>query len=160
MILALDPGSITGWAVGDEIGIVDSGTWNIAPGKKDLPGIRYLNLLRNLDQIHLKYHAEMIVYEKSYQRSQIAGQYFHGFVATLQTWCARESIPTEIVYSNTLKKWATGDGHATKHQMVALGAERFNLPEADDNEIDALWLLEMKRKEVTLLIEHLRRWER
>lgn len=40
----------------------------------------------------------------------------------------------------TLKKWATGDGHADKHKMMLFCNKRWGLEPLDDNESDAIHL--------------------
>lgn len=46
----------------------------------------------------------------------------------------------EFVNPAVLKKWATGDGHATKAQMVAACKERYGVIPVDDNAADACHL--------------------
>ena len=46
----------------------------------------------------------------------------------------------EFVNPAVLKKWATGNGHATKAQMVAACKERYGIIPVDDNAADACHL--------------------
>lgn len=43
-ILALDPGSSCGLAVGSPAGVDASGVWQLAPGRGESPGMRYVRL--------------------------------------------------------------------------------------------------------------------
>ena len=46
----------------------------------------------------------------------------------------------QTVNPAVLKKWATGDGHATKTQMVAACKDRYGIVPVDDNAADACHL--------------------
>lgn len=55
--------------------------------------------------------------------------------------CDELDLPEpEFVNSATLKKWATGDGHATKAQMIAACKSRYGIVPIDDNAADACHL--------------------
>ena len=55
--------------------------------------------------------------------------------------CDELDIPEpEFVNPAVLKKWATGDGHATKTQMVAACKDRYGIVPVDDNAADACHL--------------------
>jgi len=47
-----------------------------------------------------------------------------------------------------LKKFATGHGNADKQGMIAEARRRFKADLADDNEADALWILDWARREI------------
>ena len=66
----------------------------------------------------------------------------------MQESCARHSIEHAGVHSATLKKWTTGKGNADKTAMIEADARRFGVPVTDDNEADALALLEYAKGEL------------
>lgn len=70
------------------------------------------------------------------------GNKMHGaFRTTLLEVCDELDIPEpEFVNPAVLKKWATGDGHATKTQMVAACKDRYGIVPVDDNAADACHL--------------------
>ena len=42
-----------------------------------------------------------------------------GLLATLSAWCEHHQIPYQGVPVGTIKKYATGKGHADKDEMIA-----------------------------------------
>jgi hypothetical protein len=75
-------------------------------------------------------------------------------LAACKPWCAVHAIPV-----GTLKKFATGKGNATKEEMLSafvycnpFSDVLFEKPAGyamDDNEVDALHLLNLARKELS-----------
>lgn len=137
-ILALDPGSSCGWAVGPP---VNSGVWQLAPARGESPGMRYVRLRAMLEQTLRAYPTlRLVVAEAAHHRGGAATEYAVGCLATMQAWCAEHGIDHATVHSATLKKWATGRGNAKKPELQRLGALRFKPTTSTDDEIDALWL--------------------
>ena len=58
---------------------------------------------------------------------------------------AELNVPTLAVNPMTLKKFATGYGHAKKVQMIAACKTILGIDTRDDNEADALWILTYAR---------------
>ena len=146
-ILAIDPGTSCGWAIGNSNAIHGSGTWYLQPSRGESPGMRYIRPRGNLEQIHKAYpDISLLAYEMPHHRGGASTQVGCGLVATIQTWCAEKKIEHTQVHSATIKKYATGSGRAKKDLMVRLGVKRFGKEDADDNEIDALWILEFVRE--------------
>ena len=142
-VLALDPGSQCGFALGTEGGPAVSGVWHLAPARGESPGMRYLKLRSRLDSILLLYpHLMLVAYERSFQRGQAAREIHHKFVGELESWCATHKIEHTYVYASTLKKHATGKGNATKAMMVTSGRRRWTPTTDSEDEMDALWILD------------------
>lgn len=62
----------------------------------------------------------------------------------IKLWCEEEGIPYCGYSPTSIKKHATGRGNASKDEMLAAAREKW--PDkriADDNEADALWLLNL-----------------
>ena len=145
-ILALDPGSSCGFAVGDPAGVLVSGVWQLTPGRGDSPGMRYVRLRGYLEDVLRAYpDLALVVYEQAHHRGGAATEYAVGCATTVQTWCAERGIDHSAVHSATVKKWATGRGNAKKAEMVRLARERFQPTTSTDDEIDALWMLDWAR---------------
>ncbi len=70
-------------------------------------------------------------------------------MAMLQVWCDSKGLPYEGVPVGTIKKFATGNGNASKLAMVAAMKERGHKPQ-DDNEADALALLYWRLEQTSL----------
>lgn len=152
-VLALDFGGRTGFAVGDSKvqakvpGIFHSGTWDIAPRRGESPGMRYLHLRAELEKVLAAFpDLKVVAYEQAHHRGGAAVEYAVGCATTLQAWCAEKRLEHVPVHSATIKKHATGKGNAKKPDMMNAAMARGWKP-SDDNEADALWLLDHVLKE-------------
>jgi len=151
VILAIDPGTLCGWALRLDDGSVHSGTWNLKPSRFEGGGMRWLRLRGFLDElvrISLVTPALIAFEEVRHHTGVDAAHVYGGIIATVQTWAESRSVPYTGVPVGTIKKTATGKGNAKKDAMVA--AARARWPEqqiADDNQADALWILETARQQ-------------
>ena len=137
-ILALDLGTLTGWAMKCESGI-KSGSVNFATKRNEGGGMRYLRFRRWLDSINTgitEIHFEEVRRHAGTQAAHVYG----GLMGTLTSWCEENSIPYSSVPVGTIKRAATGKGNATKEQMIE-AVKRRGFNPSDDNEADALALL-------------------
>lgn len=158
--LALDLGTKTGYAVGNSRRIIESGTWTLA-GAKELRAQKLAGANRSGD---CRFFRLMEHIAKTINRHNISRIIFEDvifFTSTSQTqlwaslrsaiWAIKSANPhieTECVHVGTLKKFATGNGRADKAEMNRAAIGKFPsiaLTNADDNQIDALWLLEFDR---------------
>lgn len=142
IILALDLGTTTGWALRSRDGHITSGSESFRPQRFEGGGMRFLRFKRWLTE--LKGHADGIgaLYFEEVRRhvSTDAAHAYGGFLATLTAWCEHHGIPYQGVPVGTIKKHATGKGNASKDEIIASALTRGHAP-ADDNESDALALL-------------------
>lgn len=139
-ILALDNGSRSGWA--SEInGQRNSGVqcFGVHPG--DTPGWRYIRFNVWLYKWREK-NLDLVAYERPipFHNSGASAEVAFGFSTRIEEFCSRHNIRRMLVSPSTLKKWATGNGRAKKPQMVK-AAQILKPGIVDDNEADALWLL-------------------
>ncbi len=151
IILAIDPGTSCGFALGNEQVVIASGVWQLAPGRGESPGVRYLKLRGRLNEaLRAAVTIDLVCFERSFQRGQAAVHIHHGLVTHLESWCAENRIEHANVMASSLKKWSTGRGNASKDQMRDAGLRRFKPESLDENEIDALWILEWAREQYGL----------
>ena len=152
VILALDLGTTTGWALRSANGPVAHGFVSFKSQRFEGGGMRYLRFGRWL--------ADMLTLSGSQTGSQtnltcIGAVYFEevrrhlgvdaahvygGLLATLTAWCERHQIPYQGVPVGTIKRQATGKGNAGKAEVIA-AMKALGHPVTDDNEADALALL-------------------
>ena len=142
-VLALDPATRTGFAHSDGA----SGTWNLSirPG---LPsGKRLVKLWAKLNEAAAVHGVDLIVFEEvryigtGYARALIVQLELQG---ALKLWCELRDVPFRAVGAPEVKKHATQKGNAKKEQMVAAARRRWPDKDiTDDNEADALWILDM-----------------
>lgn len=146
-VLALDLGTHTGWALAENGGL-ESGVQVFDVKRGESPGMRYLRFNRWLEEMAgADPKPDVVVFEQAHHRGGAATEVAAGFSTRVLEFCARHGIEHASVHTATLKKFATGKGNADKTLMVE-AARKFKLDLADDNEADALWILEWARREV------------
>ena len=150
VILCLDLGTRTGWALHDD-GATFSGSMTFRPGRYEGGGMRYLRFRQWLVELLAKSRRADIVGEAPAidavyfeevraHAGTDAAHIYGGFLATLSAWCEQRSIPYQGVPVGTIKRHVTGKGNADKAAVIAaIRARGFN--PTDDNEADALAIL-------------------
>ncbi|MGI4847242.1 MAG: hypothetical protein ACRYGK_03765 [Janthinobacterium lividum] len=142
VILALDLGTTSGWALINQHRKIEGGSESFAPRKNEGPGQRWLRFRAWLsrEQQHAG-EINVVYYETVMNHTAVqAAHVYGGFEATLQAWCASNRVRMIGVGVGTIKKDWTGNGAAKKEQMIAQAKERGFKP-VDDNHADALALL-------------------
>lgn len=138
-ILAIDQATVTGWCISNDI----YGTWNFAIRKDESAGMKWLRFKAKLKEVHELQKLDLIVYER------VAGQYKNALihsakmVAMIETFCEENGIEYRAYSAAEIKKFATGKGNANKDAMVKAARERLGYDGDDDNEADALWILNL-----------------
>jgi hypothetical protein len=146
VVLALDLGTTTGWAMALHSGIV-SGTVSFRPSRYDGGGMRYVRFRAWLDGITEDTRGIAAVHFEEVRRhlSTDAAHVHGGLLAMLTAWCEERSIAYQGVPVGTIKRHVTGRGNADKTAVIAAVRARGYSP-VDDNEADAiailLWALE------------------
>jgi len=149
-ILALDLGTATGWAFYDS-GVITSGTWILATVKEiqeanaspfycdPRPG----RLKLHLESFHPTF--DYLFFENVlFAKTRIQAQLWGGFRAIASLFCPPSRLRGVAI--QTIKKFATGSGAATKEQMIAAVPNCKRI--IDDNEADAYHLLQFALKEL------------
>lgn len=140
-LLAIDPGARCGWAwtEGPRPVAEQSGVWEL--GKIDDPGRRFAVLFDQLSE----FAPTHVVYEEPQGLRGVQAWRWHGgYQATVSLWCHQHRVTMGMVGPTSLKVFATGSGRARKPAMMAAARDRLDLAlplDADDNRVDALWLL-------------------
>lgn len=143
MILALDLGTNTGWALCDARTNITSGVQSFKPSRYDGGGMRFLRFKRWLAEIAAS-GLDAVYFEEVRRHAGVdAAHVYGGFLGVLTAWCEAHSIPYEGVPVGTIKKFATGKGNADKDAMIA-AARALGFAPADDNEADAIHLARLK----------------
>jgi hypothetical protein len=142
VILALDLGTTTGWALRTACGQITSGTASFRPGRFDGGGMRYLRFANWLAELERLSGPITAIWFEAVRRHTAtdAAHVYGGLMATLTAWAERRGVAYEGVPVGTIKRHVTGRGNADKVAMVAAVRARGFKP-ADDNEADALALL-------------------
>lgn len=136
-VLALDIATHTGY-----FSLHEAGVWNFTESKR-----------RNDNKMHGAFRTMLLVYMRRYGIRQVVAEdvavnrHFYDLRrlselrGILLEVCDELDLPEpEFVNPATLKKWATGDGHATKAQMIAACKNKYGIVPVDDNAADACHL--------------------
>ena len=142
ILLALDLGTTTGWALRGGDGHITSGSESFRPQRFEGGGMRFLRFKRWLTEIKQSCGGiDALHFEEVRRHAGVdAAHAYGGFLATLTAWCEHHQIPYQGVPVGTIKKHATGKGNAGKDEMIAAMSALGHAP-VDDNEADALALL-------------------
>ena len=141
-ILALDLGSVAGWAL-IQGGRVEG--W----GQEEFPGDRHKRLWAFqawLNKFMVERPLDVIAYERPFTRGLGATRSLWGMAGIVDAWShglgsiGQGGAAIDIVPS-TLKKWATGSGRAEKWEMIA-AAHKWapDLGNNDEHAADAIVL--------------------
>ena len=142
-ILALDPATHCGWAINRDL----YGVWNLTAKRDESASMRLIRLRSKLHEIIPSEHINLVVFERPGGRfkasiivqSEIQGQ--------IKTVCEDLNVPYRAYSSKEIKKFATGKGNAGKPKMIESAQNFLGYPGKDDNEADALWILELAKSE-------------
>jgi Holliday junction resolvasome RuvABC endonuclease subunit len=137
-ILAIDPGTQCGWSLFDER-TVTGGTWDLSARRHEGGGMRYVHFKRHLREIG---RVDLVAYEEVRRHMGVdAAHVYGGLIAHLGAWCEENDIPYTAVPVGTIKKFATGNGNASKEAMIEACAKKLKIVCVDDNQADATWIL-------------------
>lgn len=141
-VLFLDLGTQTGWALLSKDQMVTSGTVSFKQDRFQGGGMRFLRFKTWLEDLKKNTKTLDAVYFEEVRRHKgtDAAHIYGGFLATLTTWCELYGIPYEGVPVSFIKKCVSGQGNASKKDVIFAIRNLGFLPK-DDNEADAQSLL-------------------
>jgi Holliday junction resolvasome RuvABC endonuclease subunit len=142
VVLTLDLGTTTGWALRTGDGMIASGTVSFRPSRYDGGGMRYLRFRAWLDQLAIDAGPIATIHFEEVRRhvGTDAAHLYGGFLATLTAWCEQRGIAYQGAPVATIKRFIAGKGNADKAAVLAAVRARGFSP-ADDNEADAIAIL-------------------
>src|SRR3954468_9793705 len=108
-VLALDLGTVTGFALPPADSTIVSGTVSFRPSRYDGGGIRYLRFRGWLDGIATDASDIGVVHFEEVRRhaGTDAAHLYGGFLATLTSWCEQRAIAYQGVPVGTVKRHIT-----------------------------------------------------
>jgi len=138
-ILALDVATHCGWAISHDI----YGVWDLSPKRDEGGGMRLIRFRSKMMEVIQSEYINLVVFERPGGRhvgavivqSELQGQ--------VKTVCEDLQLPYRGYSSQEIKKYATGKGNCGKSLMISTAQEKLGYQGDDDNEADALWLLEL-----------------
>ena len=136
-VLALDIATHTGY-----FSVHEAGTWNFTESRR-----------RNGNRMHGAFRTVLVSFIRAHGIRRVVtedvsvNRYFYDMRRLselrgilIEVCDSLGLAEPEFVNPAVLKKWATGNGHATKAQMVAACKERYGIIPVDDNAADACHL--------------------
>lgn len=150
MILAIDYGRLTGWALGNG----ERGLWVLGPEGPDNAGVRlralYDNVCRICDRVEVtKIAAEDAAYGGQNQFYTAMGQ--SEMRGILRLIAASRGAAFHLVNPSTWKSWLTGSPRADKQQVIRSIELIYKVRLVDDNTADAFAILKCAEAGVTRL---------
>ena len=137
-ILAIDPGTLCGWACRTRSGIT-SGVWDLKVQRYEGAGMRFVRLGNFLGEFK---NIDMVVFEEVRRHAgTLAAHVYGGVVGVVMAWAEIEKVDYVSVPVQTIKRFATGKGNAKKELMISSCIEKLKIQPVDDNHADALWIL-------------------
>lgn len=142
VMLCLDLGTTSGWAIRTAQGLVTSGTACFKNDRWQGGGMRFVKFAQFLNELNQSAGPIRLVFFEEVRRhlGVDAAHAYGGFMAHLTAWCEQHAIAYEAVPVGTIKRHATGKGNASKSMMLDAARRRGHQP-VDDNEADAQALL-------------------
>ena len=142
ILLAVDLGQQTGWALRQASGLITSGSHGFKPGRFEGGGMPLLLFAAWLSELHgTAGPLGRVVFEEVRAHKGTAAAHTYGaFLGQLSAWCEAHGVAYQGVPVATIKKHATGKGNAGKDLVIAAMQARGFQP-VDDNEADALAIL-------------------
>lgn len=147
-LLALDLGTLTGWALKRIARPIISGTMTFRAGRFEGGGMPFLRFRRWLAEIEAAEGPLAVYFEEVRAHAgTTAAHVYGGFLAELTAWCEERGHPYAGVPVGVIKRFATGKGNADKQAVIDAVRSRGFAP-TDHNEADAiailLWAIETR----------------
>jgi len=145
-ILSLDVASVCGWATSTDI----YGTWNMKTIKDESMGMKLIRFKAKITEVCAHEEIELIVYERP--AGQHANSIIHQakMIGVLEKFCEENDIEYRAFSASEIKKFATGKGNCGKAAMIEAAKEKYEYDGDDDNEADAIHMLELCKDQLKI----------
>lgn len=144
-ILAIDPATACGWAISNEI----YGLWNLKTKKDESTGMKWIRLKSKLKELYEVEKFDIIVYERPAGRHTASVISTSKLCGVIEMFALENGIQYAGFSATEIKKFATGKGNSGKPQMIQAAKDKYGYEGEDDNEADALHLLNLAKENLT-----------
>ena len=112
VILALDLGHCTGWALRSACGVISSGVAEFRPDRWQGGGMKFLRFRRWLTELKADAGGlDAVLYEQVRNHAGVdASHAYGGWLAILTAWCEHHGIPYQGVPVGTIKRHVSRQG--------------------------------------------------
>lgn len=148
IILALDPALQTGFACNPPTGLV-YGVWQLAGRGEEHHGNRMIRLRGQILEAHARWRFDRLAFEDaSFGANNPTTQQFHNQLRGVMLMAAAElDVEARGFNPATIKKFATGFGHAKKDQMIRALETHYGIRTECSDVADAIFILELAKQE-------------
>lgn len=143
-ILALDIATHTGWAYEDSTTFA-YGTWDLSTKKDESAGMRIVRFRSKIDEVIKSLRPNVIFYELPTGKFMTPIKTESELIGVLKLLAEENAIEYKGFSVSEIKKYATGKGNASKSDMVAAAEGRYGIVVANDNEADAIHILNLAK---------------
>ena len=148
-VIAIDPGTVTGWATASRSGACNLSPLHAAPSKGRSPEPEYARcgkLWLLLDRIATSVISAVICEgARGFLKGKAAVRVSNELRGVVKAWCWIRRAKYVEVQPVDLQRFVGGRGQVPKEEMLEAARTRLGYHGHDDNEADALWLLEWGR---------------
>jgi len=145
-LLAIDPATECGWALENDF----YGTWDLSIRRDESAGMRLIRFRAKLKEIHAVESLEVIGFERPGGRNYSALMSHSKLQGIVETFCIDNGIEYRGYSAGEIKKFATGKGNSNKEAMIHAARIKLGYPGKNDNEADALWILNLLKRDVNI----------
>lgn len=149
-LLAIDPATQCGWALHTPGFPTTYGVWDLSTRKDESNGMKWLRFRAKLREVCETFPITAMVVERPAGRHGHAMMHQSKLIAILEAYCEENGVEYCAYSSGEIKKLATGRGNCSKEDMIEAAQEQLGYEGNDDNEADALWLLELLKRDLSL----------
>lgn len=143
-VLSLDIASTTGWALDTQV----YGTWDLKTLKDESMGMKLIRFRSKLRIICESHDIEIMVYERPAGKHANSIIHQSKLIAVMEEFCEEKNIEYRAYSAKEIKKFATGNGNASKGDMIKAAKTKYGYDGNDDNEADAIHQRELFRSEM------------
>ena len=150
IVIGIDPGTHCGWAIRMDVGMVNSGVWDLTPRRGSVVGTRQGHLFWRLHELlgtcALTGDEIVVAYEDVRRHLGTTAAHVYGaLVGVIELVCGSCTPAVRLVPVGvgTVKKYATGKGNASKELMIRSAMLKWpGWNAGNDDEADARWIAE------------------
>lgn len=143
--VAIDPATHTGWATNNpEV----HGTWDLRVKRDESDGMRVLRFKSKFQELCRIAKPDVVGFERPAGRNARGIITQSELIGIIKSFCIENHIEYRAYSSTELKKFATGKGNSGKDLMIQAAREKLSYSGDNDNEADALWILELLKHDL------------
>jgi Holliday junction resolvasome RuvABC endonuclease subunit len=143
-ILALDTATHTGYAISREL----YGVWDLSAKRDESAGMRLIRFRSKLREMIIAENINLVAFERPGGRHVGAIIVHSELQGQIKVICEDLNIEYRGYSSQEIKKFATGKGNCGKPLMIQAAKDKLGYSGKNDNEADALWLLELAKHDL------------